>query len=893
MSSAAGIIGNLRILVDADTSRAQSALRKMGGQAGVAGAAIGAGLGVAGIAALRIGDDYKAAMDSIRVGTGATGDALSDLEGSFKSVAGHVREDIGMTAQVLANLNTGLKLTGAPLEALTEKAIKFGRITKFDVAAGTSSIIRLFGDWSVATDDQSEALDKVFRASQSTGIEVDNLMRMMVEYGAPLRQLNYTFDESAAMLGKWEREGVNIEKVTAGMRIGIGRLMKDGYAGAELAAEWEKRLAAIADGTADAGSALSLFGSRNAADMIAALQEGRFEIDEYVDAIANGTDTVDKAIADTRTFADTVGEMANRIKVAVGPVTDAFAGIAESMGTAIYLLPAMAGALGNAVGRMWAKVMATGAGQKVAAAAGALAGKVYAAAAAVAKKLMAGVVALWNMMGGKRVMAVAAAAGTKAGAAYATAAGVAGKAGAAISGAAAGGAFGTAFAAAAVATAGVLSIVAVVKVVELHGDVRELQANLSEAVESALEQSSEDALKHLAGSVDLMSSQQGLDRMLADTLAGGHQAEGLRNLAKAIEADATLTAEQIEQAGELLARAAHEVTARGNKEIAAEIDAIAATISQRTPHIEAAVAGAYDPLSSIAVPAIAGPIRQEFKLASAEVARGFGNVKAALANPPQMISKKDRLGNMAGRMKKIMANVKKATEVGDPWAQRYWEKARARQQQQIDKLKGTNVAKLGDIKGAYEKAGVAAEGTWADVRDKTKQATTDAADAAIAQTERIPTALEGMDLTAAGTNLMATWAAGIRAGISSVIAAADEAAAAVAARTDGKSPPPKGPLAHIDKGGRRVMDAWLSGFDPKRAGQVGARVAGALGLDGAMLAAGTMGSMAAAGMAGGGVTHVHIGTLIADESGLDELERRMNRRQRRTSRSRRLLNDVN
>lgn len=309
----------------------------------------GAGIALAGVAALKVGDDYKAATDSIRVGTGAVGQDLADLEASFQRVGGRVRESIGTTAQVMANLNTGLRLTGAPLEALTEKAIKFGRITGFDVANGTSDIIRLFGDWSVATEHQGEALDKVFRASQSTGIAVDHLMRLMVEYGAPMRQLGFDFDTAAAAMGKWQREGVNVEKIAAAMRIGLGRLLQEGFSETELVDEWNRRLIAIRDGTVDASEAVKLFGSRNAADMISALREGRFEFGQYVDAIRSGGDTIDAAIADTRTHADTIGEFVNRLKLAIGPVTDAFAGIAESMGMAIFLVPAMVGAATRAI----------------------------------------------------------------------------------------------------------------------------------------------------------------------------------------------------------------------------------------------------------------------------------------------------------------------------------------------------------------------------------------------------------------------------------------------------------------------------------------------------------------------------------------------------------------
>ena len=122
---AASLVGQLALAVRGDLDRFRADLRRdaprIGDEVGTTlgarikarlsaaniGTAVGATLGGLGIGALKLADDYKAAVDAIRVGTGATGAALDDLEGSFQRVAGRVREDIGSTATVMAAFNTG------------------------------------------------------------------------------------------------------------------------------------------------------------------------------------------------------------------------------------------------------------------------------------------------------------------------------------------------------------------------------------------------------------------------------------------------------------------------------------------------------------------------------------------------------------------------------------------------------------------------------------------------------------------------------------------------------------------------------------------------------------------------------------------------------------------
>lgn len=310
---------------------------------------IGAAVGTAGIAALRMGDDYDDAADSIRTATGKTGAVLAGLEQSFKNVAGRVKEDIGLVAQVMGDLAVRTGLTGQPLEDLTQKVIEFSRVTGTDAVANTALVTRLFGDWSVATGDQATTLDELLRASQATGLGVDALMQTVVQFGAPLRLLGFTMEESIALLGKWEKEGVNTETMLQGLKFSVKTLAQEGVPASEMADTLRVKIEAIGKSTDPVSDAIKLFGLRAGPDLAAAILEGRFSVDDLIDTIENGSETVRDAAADTRDFGDGFAELKNKIKVAIGPIMADFAGLADAMGNAIYLLPVFGGALGKVV----------------------------------------------------------------------------------------------------------------------------------------------------------------------------------------------------------------------------------------------------------------------------------------------------------------------------------------------------------------------------------------------------------------------------------------------------------------------------------------------------------------------------------------------------------------
>lgn len=329
------------------------------GGAVVAGAGLTAAIGGLGLAA-KLGGQFDDAFDTIRVGTGATGEDLAALQDDFRAVFGSVPTEMGPAAAAIADLNTRLGVTGEPLQTLSEQFLELSRITDTDLGQNIETVTRVFGDWGVETENQSAKLDALFRASQATGPSVDRLSQLMVQFGSPLRQLGFDFDQTAAILGKFEQEGVNTELVMGSMRQALGRMARDG----EPAQETLQR---VTEEIANAGSvseanalALELFGARAGPDMAAAIREGRFEVGELLDTVANGEETITGAADDTADFAEKFQTLKNKALLGLEPIAtkvfDALGrGIDIVMGLAATFQQSGISGVFAELGRMWSE----------------------------------------------------------------------------------------------------------------------------------------------------------------------------------------------------------------------------------------------------------------------------------------------------------------------------------------------------------------------------------------------------------------------------------------------------------------------------------------------------------------------------------------------------------
>lgn len=313
--------GQLRIRILGDDSDLSNKLQGVSGKLGkfalAAGAAVAAGGAAAAVGLFKIGESFDSAYDTIRVGTGATGEALGALQKDFKEVVKSVPADFETASTAVADLNTRLGLTGEPLQEMSTQFLELSRITETDVATNIAAVTRAFGDWEVATEDQSATLDMMFRAAQASGATVDGLATSVVQFGAPLRQVGFSLEDSVAMFAAFEKAGVNVQTMMPGIRFALKTFIAEGRDPAQALRE---TFEGIQDGTITATDALSLFGQRAGADMVEAIKQGRFELSDLTAALSNGSETIIGAGADTQDFAEKWLMFKNRVMVALEPV---------------------------------------------------------------------------------------------------------------------------------------------------------------------------------------------------------------------------------------------------------------------------------------------------------------------------------------------------------------------------------------------------------------------------------------------------------------------------------------------------------------------------------------------------------------------------------------------
>lgn len=260
------------------------------------------------------------AMNTIREGTGATGKALVSLGEDFRAVFRRVPQNAQETASAIADLNTRLGLTGEPLRQLALQMLELTDLTRAQVGPVIATTTRLFGDWGIATEDQAGALDLLWKVSQHTGVQVQRLSDTLVQFGAPLRMMGFSIEESAALVGKWEKEGVNMELVLGSLRIAMGHFAREGVPTRKGLDRTMRRMRQLGPSAEATALAMEVFGARAGPDMAAAILEGRFATEDLLAAIQASPETIMKAGEATENWMDQLRQLRNQATLAFEPI---------------------------------------------------------------------------------------------------------------------------------------------------------------------------------------------------------------------------------------------------------------------------------------------------------------------------------------------------------------------------------------------------------------------------------------------------------------------------------------------------------------------------------------------------------------------------------------------
>jgi hypothetical protein len=698
--------------------------------------------------------------------TGASAEEAAHFADVVNAAAGRSLVGMDAIADSATKVRTDLGLMGAEADATLQSFLDFERATS-QGAAAVLAFDDILDSWNLEASESAGIMDVLVKSHQLYGGSIEENQRLLAQLAPALQAANMSWEEGQGLLNLFSRAGVGGEAAATAFNRALGLVKSP-----EELRRLLEDISAIEDPFERAQKAAQVFGSRAGTKLGQALSDAEGDLGRFIVS-------VDDAAGATKKAADALDNtITSKFKLALNQATALVRGFGMEMG------PILTGAMST----VWL-AQSIGLG-KIFGPMGAKAAAAFSAAFGAIQTLLAPV--------------------------FSGLSGVASRWGAAFGISFAGGAGAGGFIGAMVTAVSAMAPLAIPAFIALGA-----KPVLDEAINS---------LPIGQESKDLATG-----KYIADLTEGAKSGKPMQVNFRWPWEKGGLFGGAESEAERLMGRGAREWQDMAMAMVTRGTEGAIPEVKQSGKLLVDTLTSTTDQLAQIhptlfAKGSIADPIRDEFADARQAILSGFGGIKDALkkGSRPQLISRDDRIANMEKRQGRINKQLNRAVAADDPFNVRYWASAAAKQQVQLDRLKGRTGTGLKEIKRDYRATGIDIGRVWGKARRATEREATGAADTAISEAERIRTSMVAMDFATIGSGWMTDLAAGITSNITAVSSAA--ATAATAAQT----------------------------------ASAGARAAA---------------SVTPGGSGGGNTTYV-VGTLIADDKGLDELDRRIERRRR-------------
>lgn len=186
-------------------------------------------LAAAGTAAYKSFLSVDDALDIVAQKTGATGENLDAMKEAARGIATEIPTDFETAAEAVGEVNTRFNLTGDELQSLSKKYVKFAKLNNTDVTSAVDSTQKALSAFGKDSKYASRLLDVLTRVSQNTGVNITTLENGLVQNAAAFEELGLNIDQSAALMGRFEKSGANGETVMQGFRKALKNATKTGF----------------------------------------------------------------------------------------------------------------------------------------------------------------------------------------------------------------------------------------------------------------------------------------------------------------------------------------------------------------------------------------------------------------------------------------------------------------------------------------------------------------------------------------------------------------------------------------------------------------------------------------------------------------------------------------
>ncbi|HEL1785806.1 TPA: phage tail tape measure protein [Streptococcus suis] len=255
------------------------------------------------------------ALDTVTTKTGLTGDALEELQEIAKDLATSMEATTFQeSADAVGELNTQFGLTGEKLKSASELLIKYAEINGTDISSSAISAKQAIEAYGLSAEDLGLVLDNVTKVSQNTGQSVDTIVQKAIDGAPQIKGLGLSFEEGAALIGKFEKSGVDSSAALSSLSKAAVNYAKDGKT---LTDGLNETVSAIQNSTSETEAlsiASEIFGSKAAPRMVDAIQRGAFSFDDLASAAKDSSGTVATTFDETLDPIDKLTQYSNQAK---------------------------------------------------------------------------------------------------------------------------------------------------------------------------------------------------------------------------------------------------------------------------------------------------------------------------------------------------------------------------------------------------------------------------------------------------------------------------------------------------------------------------------------------------------------------------------------------------
>lgn len=273
-------------------------------------------IGAMGAASIEAAMELDSGYDTIITATGATGDALEDLNGVADNIYKSMATDMDTVGAAVGEVNTKFGATGKEAEDLSTKFIKFADITGSDVTSSIDSAYDIMQKWNLSQSETLGLLDQIAGVSQETGIGVSELFSAVTDNADTLKQLNIDASSAVNLMAQFERAGIDSATALKSMKVASKEAVNSGQTMDDFLEENITAMMNAKNQTDAMAIATETFGNKNAATMLAALQDGRLSLDDLTNSMELYAGKVDETYATTQDPWDRMTIAVNNVKLA-------------------------------------------------------------------------------------------------------------------------------------------------------------------------------------------------------------------------------------------------------------------------------------------------------------------------------------------------------------------------------------------------------------------------------------------------------------------------------------------------------------------------------------------------------------------------------------------------